>query len=107
MMRLKSNYAQGTFNQLRVTILHGLTYKLYSLYYQVEAIKSELEVRFTFPLFTMQSMTASESQVKIDRQQLSNNMEIITSAEVPRPADGKRVLIQPWMLTNYDSTMVS
>jgi len=44
-MRVESNSAPGTFNQLRVALLHGLTYKLLSLYYQIEAIKSELEVR--------------------------------------------------------------
>ena len=45
MMRVESNRAHGTFNQLRVALLHGLTYKLFSLYYKIEAIKSELEVR--------------------------------------------------------------
>jgi len=44
MMRVESNRAPGTLNQLRVALLHGLTYKLLSLYYQIEAIKSELEV---------------------------------------------------------------
>jgi len=89
-MRLESNHAQGTFNQLRVALLHGLTYKLYSLYYQIEAIKSGLEVCFTLALFFMQSMTVSP--VEIDKQQL-NNVEIATSAGVPRPVDSKRVLI--------------
>ena len=46
-MRVESNRAPGTFNQLRVALLHGLTYKLFSLYYQIEAIKSQLEVRCT------------------------------------------------------------
>ena len=46
MMRLESNRAPGTFNQLRVALLHGLTFRLFSLYYQIEAIKSELEVMF-------------------------------------------------------------
>ena len=45
MMRVESNSAPGTFNQLRVALLHGLTYKLFSLYYQIEAIKSDLEIR--------------------------------------------------------------
>ena len=57
MMRVESNHAQGTFNQLRVSLLHGLTYRLYSLYYQIEAIKSELEVRFILSLFITQSIT--------------------------------------------------
>ena len=52
-MRLERNDAQGTFNQLRVALLHSLTYRLYSLYYQIEAIKSELKVRFTLSLFIM------------------------------------------------------
>ena len=97
MMRPESNRTQGTFHQLRVALLHGLTYKLYSLCYQIEAIKSDLEVRFTI-LFVMQSMT--ESQIEIDKQQL-NNVDFLTSAEVPRPVDGKHVLIHSWMLTNH------
>jgi len=46
-------------------------------------------------------------QLKVDKQQLSD-MEAVTSAEVPRPVDGKRVLIHSWtwMLTNHDSLMV-
>ena len=44
-MRVESNSAPGTFNQLRVALLHGLTYKLLSLYNQIQAIKSEVEVR--------------------------------------------------------------
>jgi len=104
MMRLESNHAQGTFNQLRVALLHGLTFKLYSLYHRIEAIKSELEVCFTLTLFTMQSMTVS--QVEIDDQQL-NSVEIVASAELPIPVDGKRVLTYSWMLTSDDSLMVS
>ena len=89
-MRLESNHAQGSFNQLRVALLHGLTYKLYSLYYQIEAIKSDLEVRFTIFLVVIQSMTVS--QVEIDKQQI-NSVEIVASAELPIPVDGKRALI--------------
>ena len=44
MMRTESNQARGTFQQLRVALLGGLTCKLLSLYYQIESIKSELEV---------------------------------------------------------------
>jgi len=58
MMRLESNHAQGIFDQLRVALLHGLTFKLFSLRFQIEAIKSRLEVCFTLFLF-MQSMTVS------------------------------------------------
>jgi hypothetical protein len=42
-MRMESNRARGIFQQL-LTILRGLTYRLYSLYGQIEDIKSELEV---------------------------------------------------------------
>jgi hypothetical protein len=56
MMRVESNSAPRTFNQLRLALVHGLTYKLFCLYYQIETIKSELEVRYTLFLFTMQSM---------------------------------------------------
>ena len=47
MMRVESNRAPGTFNQLRIALLHGLTYQLFALYYKIEAIKSELKVRCT------------------------------------------------------------
>ena len=86
-MRMESHDAQGGFNQLRVALEHGLTCKLYSLSCQIEAIKSQLQVRFTLSLFIMQSMTVS--QVEIDNQQLNNvELEIITSVEVPSPVDG-------------------
>jgi hypothetical protein len=47
MMRTRSNLFRGLFQQLRIALLDGLTCKLLSLYYQIEAIKSELEVRCT------------------------------------------------------------
>jgi hypothetical protein len=40
---MESNRARGIFQQL-LTLLRGLTYRLYSLYVQIEDIKSELEV---------------------------------------------------------------
>jgi len=55
MMYVESNHASGTFNHLRVAVLHGLTYKLFSLYYQIEAIKSDLEVRCT-PLLVLDAV---------------------------------------------------
>ena len=87
-MRVQSNSAMGTFNQLRVALLHGLTYKLFSLYNQVEGIKSELEVRSTLTLFISHLMTAS--QVEIDKQQL-NTVEVITNAVIPSPADSEHM----------------
>jgi len=44
-MRIENNHAQGIFQQLRIAILHGLTCKLHTLYYRIDAIKSRLEVR--------------------------------------------------------------
>ena len=103
-MRVKSNSAPGTFNQLRVALLHGLTYKLFSLYYQIEAIKSELEVRCTLFLFMMQSMMVP--QLKVDKQQL-NDTETVTDVEVPSSGCGKCVSwISTWPLTGDDSLMV-
>ena len=46
-MRTESNLSRGIFQQLHIALLGGLTYKLLSLYYQIEAIKSELEVHCT------------------------------------------------------------
>ena len=52
-MRMESNRARGIFRQLRLAILRGLAYKLYSLYTQIEDIKSELEVRCAIlPVFS-------------------------------------------------------
>ena len=104
MTGVESNGAPGTFNQLRIALVHGLTYKLFCLYYQIEAIRSELEVRCTTFLFTMQSMMVP--QLKVNKQQLDT--ETVTGAKVPRSVCGKCVLIYSWMLlTSDDSLMVS
>jgi len=47
MMRLESNHSRGIFQQLYIALLGGLTCKLLSLYYRIEAVKSGLEVRCT------------------------------------------------------------
>ena len=88
LLRLENSHAQGTFNQLRVALLHGLTYKLFSLYNQIEGIKLELEVRSTLPSFITQLMTAF--QVEIDKQQL-NTVEVITNAVTPSPTDSEHI----------------
>ena len=46
-------------------------------------------------------------QLKVDKQQLSD-MEAVTSAEVPIPVNGKRILTHSWtwILINHDSLMV-
>ena len=47
MIRTESNLSRGIFQQLHITLLGGLTCKFLSLYYQIEAIISELEVHCT------------------------------------------------------------
>ena len=101
---MESHRAQGTLNQLRVALLHGLTFKLFSLYYQIEAIKSELEVCFTLSFFIVQSVMMS--QVELDKHQL-HNVEIVSNAVMHSPANSKHPsLIHSWMLTSDDSPMV-
>ena len=78
-MRVESNSAPGTLNQLHVGLLHGLTYKLLSLYYQIEAIKSELEVHCT--RLVHHGLTVAP-QLKVD-EQLLKDTETVTSAECP------------------------
>jgi len=43
-MRMESNHARGIFQQLRLAVQHGLTCKLFALYYRIEALKSRLEL---------------------------------------------------------------
>ena len=87
MMRTDSNHARGTFRQLRIALLGGLTWKLLSLYCQVESIKSELEVCTPVSSSTTPSLTLS--QLEVDKQQL--NTESGVSALMPGPADCKHV----------------
>jgi len=49
-IRLQSNHARRPFQQLRLAIQYGLTYRLYVLYFRVEGIKSRLEVSQATPL---------------------------------------------------------
>ena len=60
---------------------------MFSLYNQIEGIKSELEVRSTLSSFITQLMTAS--QVEIDKQQL--HAVEITNAVIPSPADSEHM----------------
>ena len=98
MMRTESNHARGTFQQLRIT-LGGLTCKLLSLYYQIESIKSELEVCTPVSLSITPSPTMS--QLEVDKQQL--NIGSGTSILVASPTDGKHVLIHSWAFTDHHS----
>ena len=43
-MRMEINHAHGTFQQLRIGVWCGLTWKLVPLHHRIEAMKSELEV---------------------------------------------------------------
>ena len=43
-MRMESNLAWWPFQQLRLAIQRGLTFRLYILYYRIKGIKSRLEV---------------------------------------------------------------
>jgi hypothetical protein len=43
-MRVESNRTRGTFPQLRLALLRGLTCRLCSLYYKIEAVRSDIEV---------------------------------------------------------------
>src|SRR6266851_4150632 len=46
-MRMETNRARGTFQQLRLATQRRLTWRLYSLYYRIETLKSRLEVCWT------------------------------------------------------------
>ena len=82
-MRIKSNHARGTFQQLRLAV--RLTYRLYALYYRIEAIKSKLEVCFTpLSLPVVQSTMASHWQLAVDEQQITI-AESATSTMLPVP----------------------
>jgi hypothetical protein len=48
-MRMESNHAREKIRQL-LTLPRGLTYRLYSLSFRIEDIKSELEVDCTILL---------------------------------------------------------
>ena len=86
MMRTESNHARGTFQQLRITLTGGLTCKLLSLYYQIESIKSELEVCTPVSMSITPSLTVT--QLEVDQQQLNMGS---AGALVASPADGKHV----------------
>ena len=93
MMRIKSNHARGTFQQLRLAV--RLTYRLYALYYRIEAIKSKLEVCFT-PL----SLPVVQSTIE---WRLSWQW---TNSKSPSPS--RRVLLAQCFLSHsrYASTML-
>ncbi|KAH9967489.1 hypothetical protein BC827DRAFT_596833 [Russula dissimulans] len=64
MMRVESNHARGTFQQLRLVVQRGLTCRLYILYYRIEAFKSTLELAIDKQLLTMtQSATTTGTVV--------------------------------------------
>ena len=87
MMRTESNHSRGTFQQLRITLMGGLACKLLSLYYQIDSIKSELEVCTPVSLPITPSLTVT--QLEVDKQQL--NMGSGVGGLVASPTDGKHV----------------
>jgi len=89
-MRMESNHARGIFQQL-LTLLRGLTYRLYSLYGQIEDIKSGLEVCGANSLLLCIMYGLRWSQLAVDKLQL----DIKKSAEstvVPSPIASTRCL---------------
>ena len=87
MMRTESNLARGVFPQLRIALLHGLTWKLFALYYEIETIKAELEVGYviTLPIFHVMDCLF---QLQVDKQLL--RIGSIARTPVPSPADGEQ-----------------
>jgi len=79
-------------NQLHVALRHGLICRLYSLSHQIEAIKSQLQVRFTLSFFITQSMTVSQGKM-VNQRLNSVELEIIDSTGMPQPAVGECVLM--------------
>jgi hypothetical protein len=88
-MRTESNHARGTFRQLRIALLGGLTYRLLSLSYQIEFIKSDLEVCTPGQCRRLSShhRDLTVPQLEVDKQRLDT--ESGASAPVPGPADSK------------------
>ena len=92
-MRTESNLARGTFPQLRIALLHGLTWKLFSLYYEIETIKSGLEVSYVITLLLFHViMIDCWSQLQVDKQLLLrvNNIGSVARAPALSPADGEQ-----------------
>ena len=82
---MESNRARGTFQQLRLATQRRLTWRLYSLYYRIETLKSRLEVCWTSLLEYAQLIMAA--QLATDEQQLIL-AEGATSVAVPGPVAG-------------------
>jgi len=93
MMRTKSNLARGIFPQLRIALLHGLTWKLFSLYYEIEAIRSKLEVRYviiiTLPAYHVM-MTSRQLRVDAKKLHRVNNTGNVARTLALSPAGGKQ-----------------
>ena len=89
-MRTESNHARGTFQQLHIALLGGLTYRLLFLYYQIESIKADLEVCTPVSRCLYLTPPLTVAQLEVDKQWLNTKSGV--SAPVPGPADGKLVL---------------
>ena len=82
---MESNRARGTFQQLRLATQRRLTWRLYSLYYRIETLKSRLEVCWASLLEYAQLIMVV--QLATDEQQLIL-AEGATSVEDPDPVAG-------------------
>ena len=82
-MRTESNHARGTFRQLRIALLGGLTYRLLSLYYQIESIKPEADLEVCTPVSRCLYLTPplTVAQLEVDKQRLNTKSGV--SAPVP------------------------
>jgi hypothetical protein len=91
-MRLQSNQARRLFQQLRLAIQRGLTCRLFIVYYQMEGIKSKLEVSQT-TLLAHHMCSINSSQLAIDNQRLRiADLESAARTAVPSPAAGMHLL---------------
>src|SRR5712691_7600154 len=87
MMRVESNHARGSFQQLRLALL-GWTRRLYSLYYQIEAIKSKLEVRASHHTTSLLLITWSMMMSLVLLEHQLTMTECVASTVVPSLAVG-------------------
>ncbi len=79
---MESNHTLGTFQQLRLAVHHGLTCKLFALYYRIEGVKSRLEVSLVTPTDSDTQPTTA-CQVALDEQQLTIVIMVPSVSAIP------------------------
>ena len=87
MMRTESNHARGTFHQLRIALLGGLTCNFFPCITKLNP--SSQNSRYVQQSRHLSHHPLTVSQLEVDKQQL--NTESGASALVPGPADGKHI----------------